>query len=138
MIPVYDLEVGGVLTLLSRGYAGSSPDQVILIRLAPPTASCRSHPRGQPGVDGVPGQVAYSKLCTHLGCPVGLYQEKTQQLVCPCHQSIFNVNAGAVPPSSARPPASPPELPITVDGSGQLRANGSFDQAVGPGFWERP
>jgi ubiquinol-cytochrome c reductase iron-sulfur subunit len=133
-ITVDDLEVGGVLTVFPQGHTGVSPDQVILIRLSetlqPLTAPGRTN-------WGVAGYVAYSKLCTHLGCPVGLYQEQTQQLVCPCHQSIFNVLAGAVPEFGPAPRPLP-QLPITVDSAGYLRANGTFDQAPGPGFWERP
>jgi ubiquinol-cytochrome c reductase iron-sulfur subunit len=133
-VTVGDLDVGGVLTVFPRGFAGSSPDQVILIRL-----SEQLQPLTPPGKTsyGVAGYVAYSKMCTHLGCPVGLYQEQTQQLVCPCHQSIFNVLAGAVPEFGPAPRPLP-QLPITVDDAGYLRANGTFDQAVGPGFWERP
>jgi ubiquinol-cytochrome c reductase iron-sulfur subunit len=133
-ITVSDLEVGGVLTVFPRGFVGSSPDQVILIRL-----SDTLQPLTPPGRTdwGVAGYVAYSKMCTHLGCPVGLYQEQTQQLVCPCHQSIFNVVAGAVPEFGPAPRPLP-QLPITVDAQGFLRASGDFDQAVGPGFWERP
>jgi ubiquinol-cytochrome c reductase iron-sulfur subunit len=136
---VDDLEVGGVLTVFPRGFEGSSPDQVILIRLAQLGPNDPPYPIAPPGKTswGVQGYVAYSKLCTHLGCPVGLYQERTQQLVCPCHQSIFDVNAGAIPQFGPAPRPLP-QLPITVDATGQLRANGSFDQAVGPGFWERP
>ena len=125
---------GGVLTVFPKGFAGSSPDQVILIRLAE-----QLQPLTPPGRTnwGVAGYVAYSKLCTHLGCPVGLYQEQTQQLVCPCHQSIFNVLAGAVPEFGPAPRPLP-QLPITVDAAGWLVANGGFNQAPGPGFWERP
>jgi ubiquinol-cytochrome c reductase iron-sulfur subunit len=133
-VTVGDLDVGGVLTVFPRGFAGSSPDQVILIRL-----SEELQPLTPPGRTdwGVAGYVAYSKMCTHLGCPVGLYQEQTQQLVCPCHQSIFNVLAGALPEFGPAPRPLP-QLPITVDSVGYLRAKGGFDQAVGPGFWERP
>jgi ubiquinol-cytochrome c reductase iron-sulfur subunit len=133
-ITVNDLEVGGDLTVFPKGFIGSSPDQVILIRL-----SDTLYPLSAPGRTnwGVAGYVAYSKMCTHLGCPVGLYQEQTQQLVCPCHQSIFNVAAGAVPEFGPAPRPLP-QLPITVDRLGYLVANGSFDQPVGPGFWERP
>ena len=133
-VTVDDLEVGGVLTVFPKGFIGSSPDQVILIRL-----SDTLQPLTSPGRTdwGVAGYVAYSKMCTHLGCPVGLYQEQTQQLVCPCHQSIFNVLAGAVPEFGPAPRPLP-QLPITVDANGYLRAKGGFDQAVGPGFWERP
>jgi ubiquinol-cytochrome c reductase iron-sulfur subunit len=138
-ITVDDLEVGGVLTVFPRGYTGSSPDQVILIRLGdqgPFDPPYHLHPPGRTDWT-VQGYVAYSKMCTHLGCPVGLYQEQTQQLVCPCHQSIFNVNAGAVPEFGPAPRPLP-QLPITVDAAGNLVAKGGFDQAVGPGFWERP
>ena len=138
-VMVDDLEVGGVLTVFPRGFEGSSPDQVILIRLAQLGPNDPPYPIAPPGKTewGVQGYVAYSKLCTHLGCPVGLYQERTQQLVCPCHQSIFDVNAGCIPQFGPAPRPLP-QLPITVDPTGQMRANGSFDQAVGPGFWERP
>ncbi len=129
-----DLEVGGVLTVFPKGFTGSSPDQVILIRLADSLQPLSPPGRTDWGVDGY---VAYSKMCTHLGCPVGLYQEQTQQLVCPCHQSIFNVLAGAIPEFGPAPRPLP-QLPITVDAAGYLRAKGSFDQPVGPGFWERP
>jgi ubiquinol-cytochrome c reductase iron-sulfur subunit len=129
-----DLDVGGVLTVFPKGYEGSSPDQVILIRLAESL-----QPLAPPGRTdwGVQGYVAFSKMCTHLGCPVGLYQEQTQQLVCPCHQSIFNVLAGAVPEFGPAPRPLP-QLPIKVDSAGFLRSQAGFDQAVGPGFWERP
>ncbi len=138
-VKVDDLDVGGVLTVFPQGHEGSSPDQVILIRLAQLGPNDPPYPIAAPGRTewGVQGYVAYSKLCTHLGCPVGLYQERTQQLVCPCHQSIFNVNAGAIPQFGPAPRPLP-MLPITVDATGQMRANGGFDQAVGPGFWERP
>ena len=138
-VMVDDLDVGGVLTVFPRGFEGSSPDQVILIRLAQLGPNDPPYPISPPGKTsyGVQGYVAYSKLCTHLGCPVGLYQERTQQLVCPCHQSIFNVNSGAIPEFGPAPRPLP-QLPLTVDSTGRMRANGHFDQAVGPGFWERP
>ena len=137
-VQVGDLQVGGILTVFPQGHEGSSPDQVVLIRLAELGPTDPPHPIALPGRTefGVQGYVAFSKLCTHLGCPVGLYQEKTQQLVCPCHQSIFNVNAGAIPQFGPAPRPLP-QLPITVDAKGQMRANGGFNQAAGPGFWER-
>jgi ubiquinol-cytochrome c reductase iron-sulfur subunit len=138
-VMVDDLEVGGVLTVFPQGFEGASPDQVILIRLAELGPNDPPYPLESPGRTdwGVQGYVAYSKLCTHLGCPVGLYQELTQQLVCPCHQSIFKVASGCIPQFGPAPRPLP-QLPITVDPTGQMRANGSFDQPVGPGFWERP
>jgi ubiquinol-cytochrome c reductase iron-sulfur subunit len=133
-VKVDDLAVGGVLTVFPKGFEGSSPDQVILIRLANSL-----QPLQPPGRTdwGVAGYVAYSKMCTHLGCPVGLYQHETEQLVCPCHQSIFNVVAGAIPEFGPAPRPLP-QLPITANLDGYLVAKGGFNQAVGPGFWERP
>ena len=85
---------------------------------------------------GPAGYVAYSKVCTHAGCPVGLYEQLTQQLLCPCHQSLFNVREGAQPifGPAPRPLA---QLPLYVDGAGYLRAQTGYDEPIGPGFWER-
>jgi ubiquinol-cytochrome c reductase iron-sulfur subunit len=131
------LVVGGIMTVYPEGQQdstyGQSVDQTGLIRVQYSNlVTAKGRESWAPA-----GYVAYSKMCTHLGCPVGLYQEQTQQLVCPCHQSIFNVLAGAVPEFGPAPRPLP-QLPITVDDAGYLRANGTFDQAVGPGFWERP
>ena len=57
------------------------------------------------------GYVAYSKVCTHLGCPVGLYEQELELLVCPCHQSMFNVRNGAVPQFGPAPAAAAPDAP---------------------------
>ena len=53
--------------------------------------------------------VAYSKICTHAGCPVSLYEQETSRILCPCHQSQFDVTQGAKPvfgPATPRPPAA--------------------------------
>jgi ubiquinol-cytochrome c reductase iron-sulfur subunit len=80
--------------------------------------------------------VAYSKVCTHLGCPVGLYEQELELLVCPCHQSMFNVRNGAVPQFGPAPRPLP-QLPLYIDDNGFLRAQAGYNQAVGPGFFER-
>ncbi len=80
--------------------------------------------------------VAYSKLCTHTGCPVGLYQTDLDLLLCPCHQSTFDVLHGAEPVFG--PAARPlPQLPLSVDDEGFLIATGDFSAPVGGGFWDR-
>ena len=82
------------------------------------------------------GLLAYSKLCTHAGCPVGLYQAKTHQLLCPCHQSTFDVLHGAKPvfgPAAA----ALPQLPLHIDGDGYIGRDGDFSSPVGPAFWSR-
>jgi len=82
------------------------------------------------------GIVAYSKVCTHVGCPVALYEQQTHHLLCPCHQSQFDVSRGAA--VIFGPAARPlPQLPITVDDEGYLIARSDFTEPVGPSFWER-
>jgi ubiquinol-cytochrome c reductase iron-sulfur subunit len=81
------------------------------------------------------GIVAYSKICTHVGCPVALYEQQTHHLLCPCHQSQFDVanHAEVIFGPAARPL---PQLPITVDDEGFLVARSDFPEPVGPSFWE--
>ncbi len=82
------------------------------------------------------GIVAYSKICTHVGCPVALYERQTHHLLCPCHQSTFDVADGAkVIFGPAKRPL--PQLPITVDDEGYLVAQSDFHEPIGPSFWER-
>lgn len=82
------------------------------------------------------GIVAYSKVCTHVGCPVALYEQHTHHLLCPCHQSQFDVSEHAkVVFGPAKRPL--PQLPITVDSEGYLVAQSDFLEPVGPSFWER-
>jgi ubiquinol-cytochrome c reductase iron-sulfur subunit len=80
--------------------------------------------------------VAYSKICTHLGCPAALYEQTTHKILCPCHQPTFLATEGAkVLFGPATRPL--PQLPIGVDSQGYLIALGDFNQPVGPSFWER-
>jgi ubiquinol-cytochrome c reductase iron-sulfur subunit len=82
------------------------------------------------------GIVAYSKICTHVGCPVALYEQQTHHLLCPCHQSQFDITQeAAVIFGPAKRPL--PQLPITVDDEGYLIAQSDFHEPVGPSFWER-
>jgi ubiquinol-cytochrome c reductase iron-sulfur subunit len=82
------------------------------------------------------GIVAYSKVCTHVGCPVALYEQQTHHLLCPCHQSTFDVANGAkVVFGPANRPL--PQLPIEIDDEGYLVAQSDFHEPVGPSFWER-
>lgn len=78
--------------------------------------------------------LAFSKLCTHAGCPVGLYEQTTRQLFCPCHQSVFDVLSGAE--AVAGPAARAlPQLPLAVDDAGYLVAAGDFIGQTGPTYW---
>jgi ubiquinol-cytochrome c reductase iron-sulfur subunit len=82
------------------------------------------------------GIVAYSKICTHVGCPVALYEQQTHHLLCPCHQSTFDLTqeCKVIFGPANRPLA---QLPITVDAEGYLVARSDFHEPVGPSFWER-
>lgn len=82
------------------------------------------------------GVLAYSKVCTHVGCPISLYEQTTHHLLCPCHQSTFDLaDAGRVVFGPAA--RNMPQLPITVDAEGYLVARSDFQAPVGPSFWER-
>lgn len=84
-------------------------------------------------VDGI---VAYSKICTHVGCPVGLYEQQTHHLLCPCHQSTYDVtrDCTVIFGPAARPL---PQLPLAVDDEGYLVARDGYQEPVGPSYWER-
>lgn len=84
----------------------------------------------------VSGILAYSKICTHVGCPISLWERQTHHLLCPCHQSTFDLgNSGAVVFGPAA--RSLPQLPITVNDEGYLVARGDFTVPVGPSYFER-
>jgi ubiquinol-cytochrome c reductase iron-sulfur subunit len=84
----------------------------------------------------VNGIVAYSKICTHVGCPISLNERTTHHLLCPCHQSTFDLaNSGKVVFGPAGRPL--PQLPIAVDEQGYLVAQSDFTEPVGPSYWER-
>jgi ubiquinol-cytochrome c reductase iron-sulfur subunit len=125
------LDVDSILTVFPEGASEQDKEdsQVLLLRVAP----------GVLQLDGdrsswtQSGYVAFSKVCTHAGCPVGLYQAETHQLVCPCHQSLFDVTTGAEPVFG--PATRPlPQLPLEVV-DGELVAGGDFPDPIGPGYW---
>jgi len=84
----------------------------------------------------VEGIVCYSKICTHVGCPISLLEQQTHHLLCPCHQSTFDLadNGRVLFGPAAR---SLPQLPLAVDSEGYLIAQSDFTEPVGPSFWER-
>lgn len=80
---------------------------------------------------------AYTKICSHLGCPASLFEQRTNRILCPCHQSQFNALEYAKPifgPATRKLA----QLPIAVDPeTGNFYAKSDFIEAVGPAFWER-
>jgi ubiquinol-cytochrome c reductase iron-sulfur subunit len=134
-VSVGDLAIGSIVTVFPEGTQdtenGQAVDQTVLIRISNSDFVTK---KGRE-TWGPQGYVAYSKLCTHLGCPVGLYEQQLQLLVCPCHQSMFDVTNGALP-NFGPAPRPLPQLPLYIDTDGYLRAQSDYKEPVGPGFWE--
>jgi len=134
-----DLEVGSVAQVLPELPAGTErtlentgTDAVLLIRLRPEDFNLDAQ-RLSWTHDGI---IAFSKICSHMGCAVALYEQQTHHLLCPCHQSTFDVTRAAkvIFGPAARPL---PQLAITVDTDGYLVAQQGFTEPIGPSFWER-
>ncbi|MBM6404054.1 Rieske 2Fe-2S domain-containing protein [Phycicoccus sp. CSK15P-2] len=127
LLPDEETGEGGAEHLLEE----KAKAAVLLMRLDP--AQIKSQKELDWGYEGI---VAYSKICTHVGCPVGLYEQQTHHLLCPCHQSTFDVTQDCkVIFGPAKRPL--PQLKITVDDEGYLVSAQPFREAVGPSFWER-
>ena len=127
-----ELAEGSLATVWPEGHLEAADAPTLLIRVD--ERELELSPEKMAWTVG--GIVAYSKLCTHTGCPVGLYQQAERLLLCPCHQSTFDVLHGAKPVfgPAAR---SLPQLPLGVDDEGYLIAEGDFEGPVGGGFWDR-
>ena len=129
-VSIDDLDEGGFLTVFPEDDVGSADGQAVLVRVDPDELDLSEERLGWTQ----DGYVAYSKICTHAGCPVGLYEQQTKELFCPCHQSIFDVLRGAAPTGGPATRALP-QLPLSVDADGNLVATGDFPEPVGPTFW---
>ena len=134
-----DLEIGGVAQVQPELPAGRKrtledigKDSLLLIRLRPEDFNLDAE-RLSWTHEGI---IAFSKICSHMGCAVALYEQSTKHLLCPCHQSTFDVTRAAkvIFGPAARPL---PQLAISVDAEGYLVARQPFSEAVGPSFWER-
>jgi len=132
VVAAEDVPLNGLLTVFPEGSRGSADAQTVLVRVRPELL----HPA--PGrEDWSPdGLIAYSKVCTHAGCPVGLYQARTHQLLCPCHQSAFDVLDGARPVLGPAARALP-QLPLEIGDDGVLMAQRDFLEPIGPAYWNR-
>jgi ubiquinol-cytochrome c reductase iron-sulfur subunit len=127
------LEVDSFTTVFPEDAVGSGDSQAVLIRVPPGSLQLPAD-----RLAGAPdGYVAYSKICTHAGCALGLYLAQVYQLRCPCHQSTFDVLNGAQPVYGPAARALP-QLPIEIGPDGTMRALGDFTAPVGPSFWDLP
>jgi ubiquinol-cytochrome c reductase iron-sulfur subunit len=135
---------GSIISVGPEGYLDDDDAMakaaVIIIKFRPGEVdyTTKPYPVGGKVVQNwtVDNIVAYSKICTHVGCPAALYEQTTHHILCPCHQSTFVATEGArvIFGPATRPL---PQLPIGVDSSGYLIATGPFHEPVGPSFWER-
>ena len=144
-IKAADIPIGNLINAVPEGMHELEEEEgnlneraksvIIVVRISPDKLVSQ-----QGGTPDAPwdynGVVAYSKVCTHVGCPISLYEQRTHHLLCPCHQSIFDLaDSGRVlfGPAARRMP----QLGITVDDEGYLIARGDFAEPIGPSFWER-
>jgi len=134
-----DLEIGAVAQVLpalpegtERTLENIGKDAVLLIRIRPEEFNLDAQ-RLSWTHNGI---IAFSKICSHMGCAVALYEQQTKHLLCPCHQSTFDVTRAAkvIFGPAARPL---PQLALTLDADGYLVAKQGFTEPVGPSFWER-
>ena len=129
-VRIDELDVGTALTVYPEGHTTDGDVGVMLLRVPPEQLQLPPERAGW----AIRGVVGYSKICTHAGCPVGLFAEGTGELLCPCHQSVFDAYRGARPRYG--PAARPlPQLPLGVAADGTLVAKGGFPTPVGPGYW---
>jgi len=147
LIRAEDLAAGGIETVFPFRESERGDDEalsaalrrsdnpVMLIRLRPEDAAKVVKRSGQEDFN-YGAYYAYSKICTHAGCPASLYETQSNRLLCPCHQSQFDMLTYAKPIFGPAARALP-QLPITVDDRGYLIAKGNFIESVGPAFWER-
>lgn len=134
-----DVTNGNIVHVIPHGlpeeehYLEEKAKAVVLLVRVDPSILKESPERAGWSYDGI---VAYSKICTHVGCPVALYEQQTHHLLCPCHQSTFDItDAAKVVFGPAK--RALPQLPIAVDDEGYLYATADFDEAVGPSYWQR-
>jgi ubiquinol-cytochrome c reductase iron-sulfur subunit len=128
-----EVTVGELVTVYPEGAIDAIDSQAVLIREEP--SRFVADPERP---DWVPeGLAVFSKLCTHMACPLGLYQQQSGTLLCPCHQAVFDLlDGGRAVQGPAR--RALPQLPLRIDADGHLVARGDFSDAVGTGFWGRP
>ncbi len=132
-VPADALQPGSTMVVFPEGNIGEEKAQTVLLRVKEQFLNLPAE-----RVKWAPmGYLAYSRVCTHAGCAVGLFETTTDLLLCPCHQSTFDVLRAGVPTSG--PADRPlPQLPLYVDNEGYLCAGGPFTEPPGPGFWRMP
>jgi len=111
-----DIQQGKAVQAFPKGKADNQQNLIEIVRTA--------------AGNGQEGLVAYSAICTHLGCVVGGTLNAKGEIACPCHNSQFDPanNAAVVGGPAPRPL---PSLPIKVGPDGVITADGVFSGKVG-------
>jgi ubiquinol-cytochrome c reductase iron-sulfur subunit len=133
---VDDIMVDGIMTVFPEGYIDDPTSPVVVLNIGGDPIKARPGQAGFEVISGANGIVAFSKICTHAGCAVSLFNVLSMQLICPCHQSTFNILQDAAPVFGPAPRPLP-QLPLGVRPDGYLIAMSGFIEPVGPGFWNR-
>ena len=128
-----DIEVDGVITVFPEGHTDAADAPTLLIHYRDDQEFTPRPGREDWTVDDL---VAYSKLCTHAGCPVGLYQAER---ACCCARATSRRSTCSTGPGrcSAPRPGRCRSSRSALDDDGYLVATGDFSEPVGPGFWDR-
>lgn len=135
-ITVDDISVDGLVTVWPEGFIDAPESAAVVINIGGAPIESRPGQAGFEVISGANGLVAFSKVCTHAGCAVSLFNVLSLQLICPCHQSTFNILQDCKPVFG--PASRPlPQLPLGVSSDGFLIARSDFIEPVGPGFWNR-
>lgn len=129
-IRVDHLSVGGIVTAFPEGGTDRAENQVVVVRLD--DAVLQAAPDRLDWAAG--GNVAYSRVCTHAGCPVGMFQPDAHLLTCPCHQAAFDIAAGGATVFGPAPRPLP-QLPLEVGEDDVLVASRDFTEPIGPDRW---
>lgn len=133
-----DIRLGSVVTVFPEGFTGprevAAMGNAATLLLRVDAAALRLAPERRTWAPN--GFLAYSKICTHAGCPVALYLETSHELFCPCHQSTFDALGGGRPVFGPADRALP-QLPIAIREDGFLVAQSDYREPIGPDFWER-
>lgn len=131
-----DVMVDGLLTVFPEGHIDSASSPAVLLNIGGAYMKARKGQSTFELTDGQNGLVCFSKICTHAGCAVSLFNVLAMQLVCPCHQSTFDILQDCEPVFGPAPRPLP-QLPLGLDKDGYLIARSDFIEPIGPGFWNR-
>ena len=128
-----EIPLDGLVTVFPEGHPNSADGQTVLMRVNPSSLDL-PHGRDSWAPNGL---IAYSKVCTHAGCPVGLFEAQRGELLCPCHQSAFDVLTGGNPVFGPAARALP-QLPLSINDDGYVIATSDYHEPIGPSYWDRP